>query len=115
MKKVAIFEKSTFNANVDHQSNVKEIFQSLGYTDFSIKTSLTNGCSNYVSLCLKIENAGKLPYDAWTFDDTIVITVRISDHASNLERFGGWEGQSNRCTLSFFKHLRDTGAIALSN
>jgi hypothetical protein len=109
------FVKTEFSESFNHEEKISQKFREMGYNNFKIKTVLTNGCSHYVSLCVNVANDKKLPFDSFTFDGKIVLSVRISDHDSNLEKFGGWEGGSNKCSLLFFYNLREKGAIELNN
>ena len=113
-KMKATFEKTTYNENFDHQSEVKKIFSEMGYTNFKIETSLTNGCSHYISLNVEVLNEGKCYADMFVYENKTSIQVRISDHFSGLEKnCGGVCG--NKMTLNAFKKLIQTGAIAKSN
>lgn len=106
------FKKIEFNESFDHESGVLKIFNELGFYDLKIKTSFTNGLSHYIDVIdFKILNEGKLYADMWVYDGETTITVRISDHTSNLDTIcGGVDG--NRMNLGAFKHLIESGAIA---
>ena len=89
--------KTTFIANpgnqeFDHQSEIKETFKSLGFDEISIQTCLTNGISHYVSVNLDVLDEGRMPMEIFVFENIASVQVRISDHVSNLERFGGVAG-----------------------
>jgi hypothetical protein len=108
------FEKQEFNADFDHTSPIVAMFNEMGYSDFSIETSLTNGLSHYVKLTVDVLNEGKCWADMFIMDNKTNITVRISDIVSGLERnCGGVCG--NKMTLSAFKKLIQTGAIKSTN
>lgn len=100
--------KSTFIANpgsqeFDHQLEIREKFESLGFEDFKIQTCLTNGISHYVSINLDVIDEGKMPMEVFIFDGIASVQVRISDHTSNLERFGGVAG--NKISFQFLESL----------
>lgn len=86
------FEKNPGNPDFDHQVEIKKTFKSLGFRDFKIQTCLTNGISHYVSINLDVLDEGKMPMEIFVFDGITSVQVRISDHTSNLERFGGVAG-----------------------
>lgn len=113
VKKNETFVKQEFNEDFDHAAGVREMFAEMGYSDVKVKVSTTNGLSIYVTLTVAILNRGKLYADMFVYEDfPVTITVRISDHASGLSR-AGQSGDS--MTLSAFKHLIETGAIARTN
>ena len=118
------FQANSFDVEFDHQQSTKNIFNNLGFTKFTIKTDLTNGCSHYVSLrvsvlrpeglfvgmypAVLVFSGGEMFEDKTRCD----ITVRISDHSSNLDRLGC---SGNKMTLSSFKRLIETASIAPIN
>lgn len=106
------FTKRDFNKDFNYDDKIKSIFADLGFNDLRIKTSTTNGLSHYVGVkdfVLLDEN--KLYADMFVFQGITHITVRISDHSSNLDTIcGGVDG--NKMNLNAFKHLISTGAIA---
>lgn len=100
--------KTTFtpnpgNTDFDHQVEIKKTFKSLGFKDFKIQTCLTNGISHYVSVNLDVIDEGKMPYEVFVFDGIASVQVRISDHASNIERFGGVAG--NKISFQVLENL----------
>jgi len=105
------FEKNVYNPNFDHDEKVRKMFSDMGFNDVKIKTVLTNGLSQYVSLKAKVLDEKKLYNDIFVFEDYPVdLIVRVSDHTSNLEKISG--GVSGN-TLSFeaFKKLVDNNII----
>jgi len=105
------FDKNEYNANFDHDEKVRKMFSDMGFNDVKIKTVLTNGLSQYVSLKAKVLDEKKLYRDIFVYEDyPINLVVRVSDHFSNLERISG--GVSGN-TLSFeaFKKLVDNNII----
>lgn len=100
--------KSTFTANpgnpyFDHHVEIKETFEKLGFNKLNIQTSLTNGISHYVSVDLEVLDEGKMPMDIFVFEGVSFVQVRVSDHDSNLERFGGVAG--NKISFQMLKKL----------
>ena len=100
------FKKAEFNEEFNHEDKIVSLFNSLGFNDFKITTSLTNGCSHYISLCVKVLNESKCYSEMFILNGMAFIEVRVSDHSSNLTVSG------DRMTLDAFKHLLLTGAIA---
>lgn len=111
----ATFTKKEFSKDFDHQERITKIFSDLGFNDIVIKTSDTNGLSHYVSVNdFIVVNEMKLYDEMFVFEGDTYITVRISDHTSNLDTIcGGVSG--NKMNLRAFKHLIETGAIAPKN
>lgn len=107
-----IFKKQTANENFNHQENVINKFFKMGYSNVRVTTSLLNGVSNYVTFEVKVLNKNKLFMDMDFFGDYTEIKVRISDHRSNLDRFGS---SKNTMTMSCLEILRESGAIDLIN
>lgn len=106
------FKKQEFNKNFDHQASVKATFAELGFYNLSIQTSLANGLSHYVSVIdFDLLDENKLYHEMFVDSGMTFITVRISDHRSNLDTIcGGVSG--NQMNLAAFKKLIETGAIA---
>jgi len=106
------FVKTKFNEDFNHESSVIDIFKNLGFNDLKITTSKTNGLSHYVQvLDFVVINEMKLYADMFVFDGKTDITVRISDHKSNLDTIcNGVDG--NKMNLAAFKNLINNGAIA---
>lgn len=106
------FNKTNANNDFDHQLNIVKIFSELGFNELKIKTVLTNGISNYVNvLDFEVLNSGRLYSEMFCEDDITFITVRISDHTSNLDTIcNGVNG--NTMNLQAFKKLIENGAIA---
>lgn len=100
--------KTTFtpnpgNTDFDHQVEIKKTFENFGFKDFSIQTCLTNGISHYVSVNLDVLDEGRMPMEIFVFENVASVHVRISDHTSNLERFGGVAG--NKISLQVLESL----------
>ena len=109
----ATFEKQEFNTEFDYNSDITKMFNEMGYTKFNINTCFTNGLSHYVSLNVTVLNEGKCFCDMYINEDnTTDITIRISNHDSNLSRFGV---VGNKMTMNNFKKLILTQAIANNN
>lgn len=106
------FTKQEANTDFDHQAGVKKIFSDLGYSNIKIETSLANGISHYIRFEVLILNENKLFHDMDVWGDWTDIEVRISDHSSNLSKFGN---SKNKMTMECLLKLRETGAISLNN
>ena len=105
----------TFNkANIQESSTDKalyiEKFKSLGFDVKSVQISYANGCSAYVSLSVKVINENKMYADVFVYNGQSDITVRISEHQSNLESIcGGVAG--NRLSYVAFLSLVENKVI----
>ena len=105
----------TFNkANIQESSTDKalyiEKFKSLGFDVKSVQISYANGCSAYISLSVKVINENKMYADVFVYNGLSDITVRISEHQSNLERLcGGVAG--NRLSYIAFLSLVENKVI----
>ena len=87
-----------------------EKFKSLGFDVKSVQISYANGCSAYVSLSVKVIDEKKMYSDVFVYNGQSDITVRISDHQSNLERIcGGVAG--NRLSYVAFLSLVENKII----
>lgn len=107
------FEKQEFNQDFDHQSEITKLFNEMGYTKFKIETCFTNGLSHYVNLNVTVLNDKNCWCDMYINENnTTDITVRISDHSSNLSRFGV---VGNKMDMKHFKKLIQSGAIVNNN
>ena len=113
-KMKATFTKQNFNENFNHSESITSMFNEMGYSQVKVETCLTNGLSHYVRSNVDVINEGKCYYEMFTYEGKASIKVRISDHASGLER--NCKGVSgNTMTLSAFKHLIEQGAIKSNN
>jgi len=100
------FKKREANQAFDHQSKIVELFAQMGFNDIEIKTSTTNGISHYVNIYdFTVVNENRLYAEMFVFEGKTDITVRISDHQSNLKKSG------NKMNLTAFKNLIKNGAI----
>lgn len=105
----------TFNkANIQESSTDKalyiEKFKSLGFDVKSVQISYANGCSAYVNLSVKVINENKIYADVFVYNGQADITVRISEHQSNLESIcGGVAG--NRLSYVAFLSLVENKVI----
>jgi hypothetical protein len=109
---MATFEKNSINLNYDHQQEVRQMFAELGFNDLKIQTSYTNGVSHYVSVNdFDVVNEMKLYGCMFVYEGETFITVRVSDHTSNLDTICGGV-DDNRMNMDAFKKLIETGAIA---
>ena len=105
------FKKREANQAFDHQSKIVELFAQMGFNDIEIKTSTTNGISHYVNVYdFTVVNENRLYAEMFVFEGKTDITVRISDHQSNLDTVcNGVSG--NKMNLTAFKNLIKNGAI----
>ena len=105
----------TFNkANIQESSTDKalyiEKFKSLGFDVKNVQISYANGCSAYVSLSVKVINENKMYADVFVYNGQADITVRMSEHQSNLESIcGGVAG--NRLSYVAFLSLVENKVI----
>jgi hypothetical protein len=104
------FEKQQFcEENVTKEEYV-QMFAELGFTADKVRICLTNGCSAYVSLNIRVLNENKLSNEVFVYDDMARIIVRVSDHKSNLERIcGGVSG--NNVSFAYFSELVENNVI----
>ena len=109
MIKTGTFTKNDINTDFYNEQYYTDMFNSFGFNPSSINICFTNGVSAYVSINCKVLKSGKLPYDAFIWEDMVSLTVRVSDHSSNLERFGGADG--NKISMSWFEKLVNLEAI----
>lgn len=108
------FKKEDFNADFNHAAPIVEMMNNMGFTNVKVQTSLANGLSHYVSLCVEVLNEGRCYAEMNIMNNIADITIRISNHDSGLERnCGGVCG--NKMTMGAFKRLIETGAIKNNN
>lgn len=108
------FKKTEFSAEFDHKTPVFAMMAKMGFSEVSVDTCLTNGLSNYVHLMVDVIDEGKCWAGMFVYDGKTYITIRISDHASGLEKnCGGVCG--NKMTMGAFKKLIEEGAIKSNN
>lgn len=105
------FTKREANPDFNHQVGVVEMFEELGFDkeDVRIQTSLTNGVSHYINVDLIVTDPGKIFHDMFSLDGLTFAKIRISDHNSNLSRFGQ---VGNDMTFPIFEQLIKSGAVA---
>lgn len=100
------FTAQKFNESAISKSDYVSLFASLGFTiaESDVQISFTNGCSAYIQMAVKVNNEGKMPYEAFVMDGISYFKVRVSDHSSNLERIcGGFS--YNTMSFNLFKDL----------
>ena len=108
------FEKQEFNSEFENNSKYIAMFNELGFNPTKVEVCYTNGCSAYVSLNINVLNEGKMWAETFVFEGKALITVRVSDHQSNLERIcGGVSG--NKMSFNSFKHLVRNNVISCNN
>ena len=106
----ATFEKQNFNENAISEADYIKMFASLGFEAKRVEISFTNGCSAYVTLNVNVLNEGKMWAETFVYEGKATIQVRVSDHASNLERIcGGVSG--NKMSMAAFKKLIENNVI----
>lgn len=105
------FKKAEFNTEFDTTNEISQMFTSLGFTPSRVEISYTNGRSAYISLNVNVLNENKMWADVFVYEGKASITVRVSDHSSNLETIcGGVAG--NKMSFVAFKTLVDNNIIA---
>ena len=106
----ATFEKQNFNERAINEADYVKMFAELGFEAKRVEISFTNGCSAYVTLNVNVLNEGKMWADVFVYEGKSTIQVRVSDHASNLERIcGGVSG--NKMSMVAFKKLIENNVI----
>lgn len=106
----ASFEKNHFNEDFDYKTGIQAQFAALGFNNVNVQTSFSNGLSHYISVFAKVLNHDYMPNDVFVYENnTALITVRISDHFSNLDRYGV---VGNQMTMAFFTKLVNDKIIA---
>jgi hypothetical protein len=109
-KQTMTFQKQNFNESVITKEDYITKFNALGFNPTKVEISFTNGCSAYISLNVEVINEGKMYADVFVYDSKATLQVRVSDHASNLERIcGGVCG--NKLSFEAFKTLVDNNVI----
>lgn len=104
------FEKNTFNEQAINEADYIKMFAELGFEAKRVEISFTNGCSAYITLNVNVLNENKMWADTFVYDGKATIQVRVSDHASNLERIcGGVSG--NKMSMMAFKKLIENNVI----
>ena len=107
---------TTFNkSNIQESSTDKalyiKMFKDLGFNAKRVDLSYANGCSAYISLSVKVLNENKMYADVFVYNGQADITVRVSEHQSNLERIcGGVAG--NRLSYVAFLSLIENKVIS---
>ena len=104
------FEKQKFNEAVITKESYIEMFKEIGFTPSNVVLCFSNGCSAYITLNVNVLNENKMYADVFVYENKATVTVRVSDHDSNLEKICcGVSG--NRLSLNAFKHLVNTNVI----
>jgi hypothetical protein len=82
-----------------------------GFTISSFSFSNANGYSAYIGCAVKVLDDLKMPDSIFVFDGVANLTIRISDHLSNLETLcAGVAG--NRVSEAMFNKLVENRVIA---
>jgi len=98
------FKKIQFNEKFDNKEKYINMFSDLGFETKKIVISFVNGISAYITLNVKVLNENKMYADVFVYNKIATITIRISDHISNLEKIcGGVSG--NKMSFNAFKDL----------
>ena len=104
------FKKQNFNETAISENDYIKMFAALGFEAKKVEISFTNGCSAYVTLNVNVLNEGKMWAETFVHEGKATIQVRVSDHASNLERIcGGVSG--NKMSMAAFKILIENNVI----
>ena len=106
----ATFEKQSFNENIDYKADYIEMFNKMGFNPSNVQVCLTNGLSAYITLNVKVLNENKMYAETFVYNGIATITVRVSDHASGLEKNCGGVC-NNQLSFNAFKHLVDNSII----
>jgi hypothetical protein len=104
------FEKINYNENALSTSKEEAMLSAIGFKAEKIVVSLTNGRSAYAYVNVKVVNENKMPYEVFVFEGKAYLQVRISDHASNLERICGGSSK-DKMSFSLFSKLVKDGVI----
>ena len=104
------FEKQNFNEESEKviKKQVNALFSNMGFNAKNINVSFLNGCSVYVSLIVKVLQPGKMPACVYVENGFAHLSVRDSDHDSNLNRINV---SGNKMTMTFFKKLAENNII----
>lgn len=104
------FEKQTFNQEAVTESDFVTMFNEMGFNPSKIEICFTNGCSAYITVNVKVLNTDKMYADVFIYDNVATLTVRVSDHDSNLEKIcGGVSG--NKLSIVAFTQLVKNNVI----
>lgn len=104
------FEKTSFNESAIKESDYVKMFAKLGFEAKRVEISFTNGCSAYITLNVNVLDEGKMYYETFVYEGKATIKVRVSDHASGLEKNCGGVCKNNLSFLAF-KHLVNNNVI----
>ena len=105
------FEKQNFNEQAINEADYVKMFAELGFEAEKVEISFTNGCSAYVTLNVNVLNEGKMYAETFVYEGKATIKVRLSDHASGLEKNCGGVCK-NQFSFAAFKHLVYNNIIA---
>jgi hypothetical protein len=106
----ATFEKQNINSEMVNENQYIQMFANMGFEAKKVDISFTNGCSAYVSLNVKVLNENKMWAETFVYEGKATIQVRVSDHASNLEKICcGVSG--NKMSMVAFKKLIENNVI----
>jgi hypothetical protein len=87
------------------------MIEALGFQVSKADVSLTNGKSVYAYVNVNVVNEMKMPYEVFVYDGKARLCVRISDHASNLERVCGGSSR-DKVSYMLFAEMAKSGIIA---
>lgn len=108
---MANFTKQNFNEKAINENDYIKMFNKLGFDVEKVVISYTNGCSAYITLNVIVLDERKMWAETSVFEGKSTITVRVSDHWSNLERIcGGVSG--NKMSMQAFQKLIENNVIA---
>ena len=104
------FEKQEFNAAMITKEDYAKQFAALGFDAKGVEICLTNGCSAYITLDVKVLNENKMYAECFVYEGKSRLIIRVSNHTSNLENICcGVSG--NRLSFQAFKTLVDRNII----
>ena len=98
------FKKQQINEKAINESYYVKLFAEYGFEAKRVEISFKNGCSAYIRLNVNVLNENKMPGTVFVYEGKAMLTVRISDHSSNIERVcGGSCG--DKISFTAFKKL----------
>lgn len=104
------FEKQKFNAAFINKEDYVKKFAILGFEAKKVEICLSNGCSAYITLDVRVLNEDKMYAECFVYEGKSRLIIRISDHESNLEKICcGVCG--NNLSFQAFKTLVDRNII----
>lgn len=107
---MATFEKQEMNQDFYTEQYFVEMFKEMGFEATRVELCFTNGASAYISVNTMVVNENKMYADCFVYEGMCSLTVRVSDHSSNLEKICGGVCK-NKLSLQAFKKIVENGTI----